>query len=127
MSSYKEHRRQRKEARNISGMPKADLELPLDGDIRREKEKARQLRQTAWWTRKIGEGVCRYCRRQVGSAQLTMDHVIPLSRGGKSRKGNLVPACKECNNKKTYLVPVEWQEYLSRLSGEPGPGFPDPE
>ncbi len=46
---------------------------------------------------------------------LTMDHLIPLSRGGKSKKGNLVPACKECNNKKKYLLPLEWEEYLDTL------------
>ena len=118
MSSSVERRRQRRDARIRFADPGAAQELPQDADIRREKEKARQMRQTAWWTRKIREGVCHYCQRQVGSAHLTMDHVIPLSRGGKSRKGNLVPACKECNNKKTYLIPVEWQEYLRRLSEE---------
>jgi 5-methylcytosine-specific restriction enzyme A len=85
-------------------------------ETRREKEKARHLRQTAWWTRKMGEGVCHYCRRKVGVKNLTMDHVIPLSRGGKSQKGNIVPSCKECNNRKKYFIPVEWEEYLKRLS-----------
>ena len=36
-----------------------------------------------------------------------MDHVVPVSRGGKSTKGNIVPCCKECNNAKKYLTPVE--------------------
>jgi len=45
-----------------------------------------------------------------------MDHVLPLSRGGKSRKGNIVPACKECNNNKKYLLPIEWEEYLETLA-----------
>lgn len=36
-----------------------------------------------------------------------MDHVIPLSRGGRSTKANLVPCCKECNAaKKADLPPV---------------------
>ena len=86
--------------------------------IRREKEKARRLRQSAWWMRKIGGGVCHYCGRKVGRENLTMDHVVPLSRGGRSAKGNIVPACKECNNKKKYLLPIEWKEYLESLSGE---------
>jgi hypothetical protein len=43
-------------------------------DIRREKEKARRLRQTAWWMRKIQRGVCHYCQSQVGREHLTMDH-----------------------------------------------------
>jgi 5-methylcytosine-specific restriction endonuclease McrA len=44
-----------------------------------------------------------------------MDHVVPISRGGKSTKGNIVPACKECNTKKNSLLPIEWEEYLKTL------------
>jgi 5-methylcytosine-specific restriction endonuclease McrA len=44
-----------------------------------------------------------------------MDHVVPLIRGGKSTKGNTVPACKECNNRKKHMLPIEWEEYLERL------------
>jgi 5-methylcytosine-specific restriction protein A len=87
-------------------------------DIRREKEKARRLRQSGWWMRKIQKGECHYCHRKVGRDSLTMDHVLPLSRGGKSRKGNIVPACKQCNSKKKYLLPIEWEEYLKFLSGK---------
>jgi 5-methylcytosine-specific restriction protein A len=84
-------------------------------DIAREKAKARQLRHTAWWSRKVQSGECYYCGHNVGAKNLTMDHIVPLSRGGKSKKGNLVPACKECNNKKKYLLPLEWAEYLNSL------------
>jgi 5-methylcytosine-specific restriction protein A len=48
-----------------------------------------------------------------------MDHVVPLSRGGKSKKGNIVSACKECNSKKKFLLPVEWEEYLKALDKKP--------
>jgi 5-methylcytosine-specific restriction endonuclease McrA len=41
-----------------------------------------------------------------------MDHIVPLARGGKSIKGNVVTACKECNNKKKQLLPMEWEKYL---------------
>ncbi len=85
-------------------------------EIRQEKEKARHLRRSSWWMRKIQRGVCYYCNSEVGKAHLTMDHVVPLSRGGKSKKGNIVPACKACNNKKKYLLPIEWEEYLKSLS-----------
>ena len=85
-------------------------------EIRREKVKARRLRRTDWWMRKIQKGECYYCHQAVGRDNLTMDHIVPLSRGGKSKKGNVVPACKDCNNKKKYLLPVEWAEYLASLS-----------
>ena len=93
-----------------------DYEIISEQEIRREKEKARRLRQSGWWMRKIQNGICYYCHKNVGKANLTMDHVLPLSRGGKSRKGNLVAACKACNNKKKYLLPIEWEEFLKSLS-----------
>jgi 5-methylcytosine-specific restriction endonuclease McrA len=40
---------------------------------------------------------CAYCGVQ---GNMTMDHVIPLSRGGKHSPSNVVPACPECNDKK---------------------------
>ena len=36
-----------------------------------------------------------------------MDHVVPLIRGGRSTKGNVVPACKECNAKKRHRLAFE--------------------
>jgi 5-methylcytosine-specific restriction endonuclease McrA len=94
-------------------------EIVSEETIRREKEKARRLRRTQWWLNKIQKGVCYYCDREVGREHLTMDHVVPLARGGKSKKGNIVPACKDCNNKKKYLLPIEWEEYLKSLSAKP--------
>ena len=99
--------------------------MPFENDIisekkiRLEKEKARHLRHTHWWNHRIQKGVCHYCRSKVGREQLTMDHILPLSRGGKSKKGNIVAACKECNNKKKYLLPVEWEEYLASMTDTP--------
>ena len=87
-------------------------------EIKREKSKAREMRQTQWWKRQIAKGACHYCGRSVPPAELTMDHVVPLSRGGKTTKGNVVAACKTCNTKKHRLVPVEWEEYLARLDKE---------
>ena len=81
-----------------------------EGHVRREREKARELRRSQWWKRRCSTGVCHYCGRQVGAKALTMDHLVPLSRGGRSNKGNLVPACKDCNNKKKYQLVFEWGE-----------------
>lgn len=86
-----------------------------EAELRRERAKARALRQTQWWKRRTSAGRCHYCGRQVGARALSMDHVVPLIRGGRSRRGNVVPACKECNTKKKSLLPVEWEEYLEAL------------
>ena len=42
---------------------------------------------------------CFYCKKGL-KAGLTMDHVIPLAKGGRHVKENIVPACRSCNSKK---------------------------
>ena len=97
-----------------------DYFISADSDhLKREKAKARELRDSAWWKRKRASGVCYYCGSKVAPSELTMDHLIPITRGGTSVRPNLVPACKECNNKKKYLLPTEWTEYLDSLQREP--------
>lgn len=86
-----------------------------EDEIKKEKQKARELKKKQWWNTLVSRGVCYYCGKKVPPEELTMDHIVPLSRGGKSTKGNIVPACKECNNKKKYLLPIEWEEYLQKL------------
>jgi 5-methylcytosine-specific restriction endonuclease McrA len=81
--------------------------------IRKEKEKARELRRKLWWKQRLDMGICHYCGRKFKPEELTMDHVVPLARGGTSTKGNVVPACKECNSKKKYMLPLEWDEYIN--------------
>ncbi len=88
-------------------------------EIKREKQKARELRATQWWKRKCAKGVCAYCGRRVSPHDLTMDHIVPLSRGGKTTRNNVAPACKECNNRKKYLLPLEWEEYLESVKEPP--------
>ena len=98
-----------------------DFDFVSDDVIKKEKEKARGLRKTNWWLNQLQKGVCYYCGQEVGRAGLTMDHVVPLARGGRSKKGNIVASCKECNNKKKYLLPLEWEEYLENLSKKETP------
>lgn len=75
--------------------------------VAREREKARSLRKSAWWQQQLQAGVCHYCGKKVGAAALTLDHVVPVARGGTSTKGNVVPACAACNQTKKYLTPAE--------------------
>ncbi len=89
-----------------------DFYVQDEKHLRQEKSKARELRKTQWWKNLRGNGQCYYCKNRFPAKQLTMDHVIPISRGGKSTKNNIVACCKECNNKKKYMLPIEWKEYL---------------
>ena len=73
---------------------------PDPAHVKRERAKARELRATDWWRAQIAKGECHYCHRKVGAKNLTMDHVIPVARGGRSTRGNVVPCCRECNQAK---------------------------
>jgi 5-methylcytosine-specific restriction endonuclease McrA len=101
-----------------------DLELPtwveVDADpahVRREREKARQLRASAWWRRRLQRGLCAYCGGTFSERELTMDHVVPVARGGRSVRGNVVASCKPCNARKKLLTPAE-QLLLARQAAE---------
>ena len=83
---------------------------------KKEKAKARKLRNSQWWKRKRSTGICHYCGKKFSPKELTMDHVIPIARGGKSVKINLVPCCKECNTKKRQFLPLEWNEYMNSIN-----------
>ena len=78
-----------------------------DAHVAREREKARELKRSAWWKEQLRRGVCHYCGKKVGAENLTMDHVIPVARGGKSTRSNVVPACLDCNQSKRCLTPAE--------------------
>ncbi|MDR3567171.1 MAG: HNH endonuclease [Syntrophobacteraceae bacterium] len=84
--------------------------------LRKEKEKAALLRGSQWWKRQVARGVCYYCQKKIPPAELTMDHIVALIRGGKSSRGNVAPACRDCNSRKKYLLPIEWEEYVAKIS-----------
>lgn len=75
--------------------------------VARERFKAKELRKSTWWKQELAKGLCRYCGQTFPSSDLTMDHILPVVRGGKSVKSNCVPCCKECNTEKSFLTPAE--------------------
>ena len=75
--------------------------------VSRERAKAKELRKSQWWQQELAKGLCHYCGQKFLPSELTMDHILPVVRGGKSVKSNCVPCCKECNNEKKYLTPAE--------------------
>jgi len=83
--------------------------------LKKERARARKIRSSQWWKRKRSTGICHYCKKMFLPAQLTMDHIIPVARGGKSEKFNLVPCCKECNTQKRNLLPSEWDAYMETI------------
>jgi 5-methylcytosine-specific restriction endonuclease McrA len=63
------------------------------------------------WTRRgvaaRDRNLCAYCGKKCGSSDLTVDHVIPLAKGGRSTWGNTVVACFRCNQRKADRMPHE--------------------
>ena len=75
--------------------------------IKREKAKVREAKKSRWWQQKTSSGICYYCKKKFAFKELTMDHIIPLARGGFTQAGNVVPACRECNKTKSVDSPVD--------------------
>lgn len=68
------------------------------------------------------KGLCAYCRRRTEMPSLipgkhhdltaTVEHIIPVSRGGKMKGANATLACSFCNNLKGDMTPHKWAEYM---------------
>jgi 5-methylcytosine-specific restriction protein A len=84
--------------------------------IKKERAKARELRASQWWRQQLGRGICHHCGESFSRDELSMDHLIPLARGGKTSKKNVVVSCKGCNSAKGYKTAVDQAlEDLNRL------------
>jgi 5-methylcytosine-specific restriction endonuclease McrA len=64
---------------------------------------------------------CQYCGRET--RELTLDHVVPRSRGGQHSWENLVSACIPCNHRKGERLPAEAKLKLIRQPKAPPPFF----
>lgn len=62
---------------------------------------------------------CQYCGEKYKSNDLTFDHVIPKSRGGRTSWDNIVAACQKCNVRKGSSMPHEAEMYPRIEPGEP--------
>lgn len=70
------------------------------------------------WLKSLFAGKCGYCRVAIGD---TLDHILPLFRGGTNDKNNLLMACRSCNSSKGAKTIGEWKPIdamtLSKLYG----------
>lgn len=48
---------------------------------------------------------CHYCKQRFERGSLTVDHIVPRSRGGRTVLSNLITACEPCNRKKGSTMP----------------------
>ena len=63
--------------------------------------------------------VCQYCGKRFKRDELTLDHVIPRSLGGRGTWDNVVAACSPCNAKKADRTPEQAGMYLIHPPTEP--------
>ncbi len=62
---------------------------------------------------------CQYCLVKYPEKQLTLDHVIPVSRGGRKSWENIVTACLTCNQRKGHKPPESVGMKLNRPPSAP--------
>jgi 5-methylcytosine-specific restriction protein A len=56
---------------------------------------------------------CQSCRKTNLEAELTIDHIIPLARGGQNDISNLQTLCRHCNQKKTHHLDPRFRRHFS--------------
>lgn len=67
--------------------------------------------------KKRSQDKCFYCGKKLKKKTKTVDHRIPLSKGGKTVKENLKPSCMECNSEKNEMLPIEFAAYRLKALG----------
>lgn len=73
-------------------------------NIRRRREQSGMKRLRIYVRDKFR---CQYCGEKKSAAELTLDHILPRSRGGDNSPVNIVTACVKCNNRKSNRTPEE--------------------
>ena len=86
------------------------VRIPRDAHSRKIPRRAIFARDR--WT-------CQYCGRERG--KLTVDHVIPRSKGGSSAWDNIVTCCAPCNRRKGDRLPRQAEMHLRNHPKSPGP------
>ena len=60
-------------------------------------------------------GHCAYCGKKLNFDDMTLDHIHPQSKGGKSNINNIYPCCHLCNNQKGNKSIEEFRQYLTDI------------
>jgi 5-methylcytosine-specific restriction endonuclease McrA len=73
-------------------------------NVRRRREASGMKRLRIYMRDKFR---CQYCGEKKAVGDLTLDHILPRSRGGDNTPVNVVTACVPCNNRKSDRTPAE--------------------
>ncbi len=91
--------------------PNWELKLPSVLALREYVPMARSPAFTRFNVFLRDRWLCQYCAVQFKTQELTFDHVVPKSRGGRTSWDNIVTACQCCNTKKGNYMPHEVNMY----------------
>lgn len=78
--------------------------IVLNSYVRKKQINLSPTRLNVYWRDKY---TCQYCNKRFVYSQLTLDHVIPKSRGGQKNWNNIVTSCQNCNQIKADRTPQE--------------------
>lgn len=96
--------------------PEQHLNNVCRGFLRRGATQDETLKMRAWVAKKqFKRAKCRYCRIALSGVSWSLDHQIPLSRGGCNDLSNLVLCCKRCNRAKGNMSGCEFLLLLELL------------
>lgn len=65
------------------------------------------------------EGSCQYCQNELKLHEATIDHVLPICKGGKNEWTNLVIACLKCNQEKGDKLLINFDKKLNKKPQKP--------
>ena len=102
--------------RSITISMKVPSVVRLMGFVRFRRKDAKYSRKNIYARDKYR---CQYCGKQYHQDELTCDHVIPRSRGGRAEWNNIVSCCVQCNRKKGGQTPGEAGLHLIKTPTRP--------
>ena len=109
------------DAKRVLRSPSFEMGMPRV--IKLRNHISRKLRLKVLMTRRNiairDNSSCQYCGVVLGTAEYTIDHVLPRTRGGNSVWTNLVLACARCNKRKSDRSPLEAGLELRQKPMEP--------
>ena len=98
----------------------ASVPMPSVVRLRRYARQERRVKFSRTNVYRRDGFACQYCGTQPGVAALTLDHVLPRARGGRTEWNNIVTCCATCNSRKADRTPEQAGMTLYKSPARPG-------